>query len=99
MASGSPPGGQRPSRRLLLVGDERLQLANGDRYRHLTDDAIALAQLFLRAETAAHVGGGGGGAEDLGGGHDVALFQLQEGAGDIVVEGAGLLAGSGRALD
>src|SRR3990170_5915003 len=88
-----------PSPRLLLVGDERLQLADGDRYRHLADDAVALAQGLLGAEAAAHVGGGVGGAEHLGGAHYVALLQLQQGAGDIVVEGAGLLAGSGRTLD
>ena len=83
----------------LVVGDERLEPSDRDWDGLLTDDAVAFAERFLRAEAAAHVGRGVRRPEDLGRAVDVAVLELEEGARDVVADGAGDLAGSGRALD
>ncbi len=90
----------------LVVGAEGFEFADGD-WGFLAavgadgeaDDAGAFAEFFLGAEAAAHFGEVGGFAEFVGGAEDVAGFEEGEGAGDVVVDGAGFLAGRGGALD
>ena len=91
----------------LVVGDERLELADRDR-RLLAvrrgpdreaDDARALAERFLRAEAAAHVGQVARLAELVRGAEDVALLEQDERRRDVVAGRAGLLAGRRRAVD
>ena len=90
----------------LVVGDERLELADRDRRLLVAvgpdgerDDALALAQALLRAEAAAQLGQVARLAELLGGAVDVADLEQLERAGDVVVDRAGLLARRRRALD
>ena len=83
----------------VLVSDERLEPADGDGQRLLADDAVAFAEPLLGTEAAAHIGQVARLVEDLGGALHVALLQLPERAGDVVIGGAGLDAGRSRTLD
>src|SRR5213592_428613 len=83
----------------LVIGDERLKPADRYRDRLLPDDAVPFAQRFLRAETAAHVGRRVRRSEDVSRAVDITVLQLEERAGDVVVQRAGDLAGRGRALN
>ena len=107
VAGGRGQDGQRDAAVLaLVVGDERLELADRDgrllvgvRPDGEGDDALALAEALLRAEAAAQLGQVAGLAELVGGAEDVAVLKQLERAGDVVADGAGVLAGRGRALD
>ena len=91
----------------LVVGNERLQLADRDRLHQLVRagpdreayDAIAFAELLLRAEAAAHLRQVARLSKDVRGTDDVAALQQLERTGNIVVDGAGCLAGGVGTLD
>src|SRR5206468_1529947 len=83
----------------LVVGDERLQPADGDRDRLLADHAMSLAQRFLRTETAAHVGRRVRRPEDVSRPLDIPVLQLEKRPGDIIVQRARDLARCRRALN
>ena len=91
----------------LVVGDERLQLADRDgrllavrrRTDREADHACALAEGFLRAESAAHVGQVAGLAKLVRGGEDIALLEEDQRRRDVVPGRAGVLAGRGRAVN
>ena len=90
----------------LVVGAERLELPDGDRWLLLAiradgeaNDAGALAELLLRAEPAAHLRQVAGLAELVRRPEDVADFEQREGARDVVAHRAGFLARRRGALD
>src|SRR5690606_36276007 len=85
--------------RPLALGDEGLELTDRDRQRVLADDAVPLAEAFLRAEAAAHLRELARLAEDVRGAVDVALLELPERARNVVVDRARLLTRRCGALD
>jgi hypothetical protein len=76
-----------------VIGDVRLELADGHRRLVRADHARALAQLLLRADAAADVGHVRRLVERFRGAQDVAVGEMEERAGDVVVQRAGLHAG------
>ena len=83
----------------LIVGDEHLDAADGDRPRVLGEDAVPFALAFLGAEAGADLGHGARLAQLGDRAADVAAFEQSEVNRDLIVERAGLAAGRRRALD
>ena len=94
-------GGNREAASLFAVpiAEEGLELADRDRLGVLADHARTFAERFLRAETTAELGHFRRLAEHGGGIGQLADLEEGERAGDVVVNGTGLCARRGRALD